>query len=459
MPRADLEHVLAHLASRFDAHVNDLRAFVGIPSVSTEPAHAGDVRRGAEWVADRLRRAGPLDVELVETPRHPAVLGRWDRAPGAPTVLVYGHLDVQPPDPVEAWRSPPFTLSERGGLWYARGVSDDKASMLIPILVADAFFAVGHPPVNLRFLFEAEEEIGSPNLPRIVHERADDLACDVVLSADGGMWRPDVPTLNVSARGMLALEVRVRGPAKDLHSGRHGGGVANPIHALAELIASLHAGGGVAVAGFYDGVARPSPGELAALDALAFDEQAYLAEIGAPGAHGEPGFGTLARQWLRPTLEVNGIGGGWQGAGIKTVLPAEAFAKITCRLVPGQDPDAVRGAVKAHLAAHAPPAVTVEVIAEAAGARAYRIDDDHAALVAASAVLEEVFGQSPIRVGLGGSVPICSTFRDALGADTLFFSFSVGDEDIHAPNEFYRPERFRLGLEAWARLWDRLAPR
>jgi acetylornithine deacetylase/succinyl-diaminopimelate desuccinylase-like protein len=288
----------------------ELAEFVAIPSVSTDPAHAGDVRRASEWVAMRLKQAGPIHVETWSTPRHPAVFGRWNGAPGAPTVLVYGHCDVQPADPIELWQSPPFTLTERDGRLYGRGVSDDKASMLIPILAAEACFANdATPPVNLRFLFEAEEEIGSPSLPALVREHHADLACDVALSADGGMWRPDRPSLNLSARGIAAMEFTVRGPEKDLHSGRHGGGVANPLHAAAVLVASLHdRDGRIAIDGFYDDVDAIEPAAARALAQLGFDENEYLAAVGASEPFGEPGFGTLARQWYRPTIEVNGSG-------------------------------------------------------------------------------------------------------------------------------------------------------
>lgn len=455
--RDDLSNVLAHLRTGLPGYREQLAEFVAIPTVSTDPAHAGDVRRGAEWVALRLQAAGPIRVEIVETGGHPAVLGRWDGAEGAPTFLVYGHLDVQPPDPLSAWASPPFELTEREGRWYARGVSDDKASMLIPILVAEAFFAHGAPPVNLRFLFEAEEEVGSPHLAGVIRERRDALACDGVLSADGGMWRADVPSLTTSARGMAALEIVARGPGKDLHSGRHGGAIRNPVQALAELLATLHEDGRVAVEGFYDGVVPPSEDALAELADLPFDEEAYLREIGAPAPYGEPGYPTLARLWHRPTLELSGIGGGYQGAGVKTVLPSCAFAKITCRLVTGQDPRRVTDAIRAHLEANRPDGVDLDVTVEAAGAPAYAIPRDHPLLHAATAVLTGVFGRPPVQVGMGASVPIVTDFRDALGAETLFFSFSTADEDIHAPNEFYRPERFTLGLEAWARLWARLA--
>lgn len=435
----------------------ELAEFVAIPSVSTDPAHAGDVRRAAEWVANRLRKAGPIEVEIWETPRHPAVFGRWNGAPGAPTVLVYGHLDVQPADPVDLWDSPPFSLTQRDGKLYGRGVSDDKASMLLPILAAEAFFlAREKPPVNLRFLFEAEEEIGSVDLPALVRSHRDELACRVVFSADGGMWRPEAPSITVGSRGLAALSFLVRGPAHDLHSGRHGGGVANPLHAAAELVASLHRSGKVAVEGFYADVEELDPALAHLLERLNFDEKKYLLAIGAPSSFGEPGYGTLARQWHRPTIEVNGFYGGYQGPGSKTVLPSEAHVKLTCRLVPNQNPRDTIAKVRRHLEQHCPPGVTLSIKEGHEGASAYRVSPDHPAIRAASETLAEVFGIPPEIVGMGGTVPIVTTFRDVLNIDTAFFSFSVADENIHAPNEFYRIERFRLGLRAWALLWRRL---
>lgn len=440
-------------------YLDELAEFVGIPSVSTDPAHAVDVVRASQWVRDRLANVGPIHVETWNTSRHPAVFGRWDGAPGAPTVLVYGHCDVQPADPIEAWHSPPFTLTERSGRLYGRGVSDDKASMLIPILAAEACFADGRrPPVNLRFLFEAEEEIGSPSLAGLVREHREELACDVALSADGGMWRADRPSLNLSARGILALEFTVRGPGKDLHSGRHGGGVANPLHAAAALVSSLHhADGRIAIDGFYDDVDPVEPAAAEALTRLSFDEAAYLSAVGAPAAFGEPGFGTLARQWYRPTIEVNGLYGGYQGPGSKTVLPSEAHVKITCRLVSHQQPDTVLAQVRRHLEHHCPAGVRLTFHDIEHGAEPYRVAANNRFIRAAAETLTEIFGTSPDLVGMGGSVPIVTTFRDILGADTVFFSFSVADEDIHAPNEFYRPERFRLGPKAWVKLWERIA--
>jgi len=455
-----MDPVLEVLADGERRYFDELAAFVAIPSVSTDPEHAGDVRRAAAWVEARLARAGrgAIEVEVWETPRHPAVFGRFDGAPGAPTVLVYGHMDVQPPDPLDAWLSPPFTLTERDGRLYGRGVSDDKASMLLPILAAEAFFAAGAaPPVNLRFLFEAEEEIGSPHLAGLVREHLSALACDLALSADGGMWRPEAPSITLGARGLAGLELTVRGPAKDLHSGRHGGAVANPLHAAAELVASLHDGGRVAVAGFYDDVEEADPALAAAAARLPFDEAAYLASVGAPAAFGEPGFGTLARRWTRPTLEVNGLYGGYQGPGSKTVLPSEAHVKITCRLVQAQDPADIVAKVRRHLESRCPAGVTLAFEEAAHGAVAYRVSSDSPAVRAAAETLEAVFGTPPEIVGIGGTVPITATFREALGVDTVFYSFSTADEDIHAPNEFYRPERFRAGLTAWVELWRRLA--
>ena len=449
-----MDAVLKTLADNEGRYLRELAEFVGIPSVSTDPAHAADVRRAADWVAERLRKAGPIEVETWETPRHPAVFGRWNGAPGARTVLVYGHVDVQPAEPINLWLSPPFVLTERNGRLYGRGVSDDKASMLQPILAAEAFFLSGEkPPVNLRFLFEAEEEIGSVDLPDLVRARRDALACDVVLSADGGMWRPEAPSITVSSRGLAALSFTVRGPRHDLHSGRHGGGVANPLHAAAELVASLHDDGRVAVEGFYDDVEEIEPALSKALERLTFDEKKYLAEIGAPIGFGERGYSMLARQWYRPTLEVNGFYGGYQGPGGKTVLPSDAHVKLTCRLVPNQRPNDIVAKVRRHLELRCPPGVNVTIEERHEGATAYRVSPDSPAVRAAAETLTEVFGMPPEIVGMGGTVPIVTTFRDVLGVDTVFFSFSTADENIHAPNEFYRPERFRLGLQAWARVW------
>ena len=450
------DEVLRHLRARHDEILGRLVEFAAIPSISTDPAHAADIDRAARWVAAELAAAGPLAVRTLPSGGYPIVYGEWLRATGRRTILVYGHYDVQPPDPIERWLSAPFTPTVRNGRLYARGVSDDKGPMLIPIAVAAAFFATaGRLPVNVKFLFEGEEEVGSRHLDRFVREHTDLLAADVVVSADGAMWRIDEPSLTVASRGLCGLEVTLTAAAKDLHSGRHGGGVANPLHAMAAVVASMHdADGRVAVAGFYDHVRELSTDERAALAALPFDENAYLAQIGAPAAFGEAGFTTLERQWTRPTLEVNGMWGGYQGPGQKTVIPSEAHAKITCRLVPDQSPEEVIEQVRRHLETHVPTGTRLWVTSVDHGSRAAHIRPDHFALKAAGAALYATCGVHPLVVRMGGTVPVAELFQRHLGIDTLFFSFSTADEDFHAPNEFFRLHRLAEGLEAWVHLWN-----
>ncbi|MHB1863902.1 MAG: dipeptidase [Gemmatimonadaceae bacterium] len=453
-----LDDVLTHLRSRHDAILAELVEFASIPSVSTDPAHAADMQAAARWVAGKLAAAGPFTVRTIATLGNPIVYAEWLGAPGKPTVLVYGHYDVQPEDPIEKWHSPPFTPTVRDGRLYARGVSDDKGPMLIPIAVARSFFAVaGALPVNVKCMFEGEEEVGSPSLDAFIRDNQALLAAHVVLSADGAMWRIDEPSLTVASRGLAGLELTLTAASKDLHSGRHGGGVANPLHALAQLIAGLHEPNGrVAVAGFYDEVRELTTAERAEIAALPFDEARYLAQVGAPSAFGEPGYTTLERQWTRPTLEVNGMWGGYQGPGGKTVIPSEAHAKITCRLVPDQDPDAIVALVTRHLQSHVPPGTRLAVSPGDHGARAAHIATDHFALRAADAALRAVYGVKPLVVRMGGTVPISELFQRHMGLGTVFFSFSTADEDYHAPNEFFRVHRLHEGLQAWARIWDLL---
>jgi len=304
-------------------------------------------------------------------------------------------------------------------------------------------------------MFEGEEEIGSPSLDAFIRDNAELLAADVVLSADGAMWRIDEPSLTVASRGLAGLELTITGASKDLHSGRHGGGVANPLHAMARLIASLHeASGRVAVAGFYDDVRELTQAERDDIAALPFDEARYLAQVGAPSAFGEPGYTTLERQWTRPTLEINGMWGGYEGPGQKTVTPSEAHAKITCRLVPDQDPVQVMALVARHLEAHVPAGTRLSISPADHGARAAHIAVDHFALRAADAALRAVYGVRPLIVRMGGTVPIAELFQRHMQLDTVFFSFSTADEDYHAPNEFFRVHRLHEGLEAWARYWE-----
>jgi len=451
-----IDKVLEILTARHDVILRELIEFASIPSVSTDPAHAADVLRAAEFVASRLTSAGPLSVRTIPTAGNPVVYAEWLGAPGKLTVLVYGHYDVQPPEPLEKWQSPPFTPTERDGRIYARGISDDKGPMLIPIKVARAFFAANAAlPINVKFIFEGEEEIGSPNLESFIAAHRELLAADLVISADGAMWRINEPSLTVANRGMAGLEVTLSAASKDLHSGRHGGSVANPLHAMAELIASLHdANGRVTVAGFYDRVRELSAAERADIAALPFNEQAYLDQVGAPSAVGEAGYTTLERQWTRPTLELNGMWGGYQGPGSKTVIPSEAHAKITCRLVLDQDPDEIVALVTRHLEAHVPPGTRLHVGPLNHGTRAASIDPEHFALKGAAAALQAVYGVAPLVVRMGGTVPVAELFQRLMGLDTVYFSFSTADEDYHAPNEFFRVHRLHEGLEAWARYWE-----
>jgi len=454
----DLARVLARLEKGHDRILAELVEFASIPSVSTEPAHAADVHAAAAWVAAKLSAAGPFTVRTMPTAGASVVYAEWLGAAGAPTALIYGHYDVQPEDPVEKWHSPPFTPTLRDGRLYARGVSDDKGPLLIPIKVAEAFFGEQRRlPINVKFIIEGEEEIGSKHLEGFIAQHTDLLKADVVISADGAMWRISEPSLVVGNRGLCSLEFMVQGPAKDLHSGRHGGSVANPLHAIARLIASLHQPDGrVAVAGFYDRVRALSAAERAEIAASPFDEAAYLTQVGAAAAFGEPGYTTLERQWTRPTLEVNGMWGGYQGPGGKTIVPSEARAKITCRIVPDQDPNEVVELVARHLERHVPPGARLTITPGEDRARSASIARNHPVLKTAEAALQDTYGVAPLIVRMGGTVPVAEIFQRLLGLDTVYFSFSTGDEDFHAPNEFFRVHRLYEGLAAWARLWERL---
>jgi acetylornithine deacetylase/succinyl-diaminopimelate desuccinylase-like protein len=442
-----------------DRIVEELLEFLRIPSVSTDPAQRAQVEAAASWVASRLRHAGPLRVELFDTAGHPVVYAEWLGAPGKPTLLVYGHYDVQPPDPLDHWHAPPFEPEIQGDRIYARGVSDDKGPMFIPIKVAEAYFSTrGALPVNLKFLFEGEEEIGSPSLDAFISEHPELLRADYALSADGAMWRIDHPSVITGSRGLVALNLDVRGPAKDLHSGRHGGAVQNPLHALAELLASLHyPDGRVAVDGFYDAIPDPTEAERAEIAALDFDDETYRSSVGVSTLFGEQGYTTLERQWIRPTLELNGLSGGYEGEGGKTVIPTSAHAKISCRLVPNQRPQEIADLVRRHLLEHLPPGIETHITERPGGSSAYRIPTDHPGLLIARKVLQGLYGQDPASVLIGGTLPVSEIFSRVLGIDTVYFSFSTADEDFHSPNEFFRLSRFRDGLRAWTDYWEMAA--
>jgi acetylornithine deacetylase/succinyl-diaminopimelate desuccinylase-like protein len=429
-------------------YLPELAQFVAIPSVSRD-SHRQDMLAAAQWLAGQLAFA---NGRLAETDGNPVVVGEWLGAPGAPTVLVYGHYDVQPTGSLEEWHTPPFALTVADGRAYGRGATDDKGPILVVLKAAQAYLEqFGGLPLNIKFLFEGEEEIGSPNLPAFLRQHAEQFAADLVISADGAQWRPTEPSLSVASKGLVSLDIAVTGAARDLHSGRYGGTVQNPVHALARLLGGLHtADGRVAVPGFYDGVAELTPAQRAEIAAVDFDDDAYAAELGVPGLHGEPGYSTLERLWMRPTLEINGITGG----GPYTVIPHVASAHVTCRVVPGQRPAAVLDAIRAHLAGAATPGVRVEVIAEKGGAAAYTIDPGHPAIAAARAALGTVYpDQEVILARIGGTLPATVLFEEVLDAKTLFFSFSIADEMLHAPNEYIRIHRLGEGMRAWSELW------
>jgi len=434
------------------AYLAELAEFVAVPSISRD-ASSATMLAAAQWLAGQLTLAGG---RVVPSEGHPAVMGEWLGAPGAPTVLVYGHYDVQPTGSEAEWLTPPFELTVDGDVVRGRGASDDKGPVYIVLKTAQAFWAQeGRLPLNVKFLFEGEEEIGSPHLPDFLAAHAAELAADLVISADGAMWRPDEPSVAVKSKGLVAVDIIVEGASTDLHSGRYGGTVANPLHALADILASLHRPDGkVAVAGFYDGIAELTPRRRRELADIDFDVTRYLADLGLTEPHGEPGFTTLERLWERPTLEVNGVHGG----GKYTVIPHVAVANVSCRLVPGQDPDAVLEAVTAHVAARPAPGVRVQVHAEDSGVPAYTIPADHPAIRAATAALEAVYpGQKVLQAAIPGTLPAAALFEQLLGLKTLFFSFSTADEKLHAPNEYLRIRRLREGMRAWEHLWRQLA--
>ena len=423
------------------------------PSVSTDRAYRDGMAGARALLLARLREAGFEGVQTLAAGGHPALYGQWCHAPDRPTFLVYGHYDVQPPDPLDRWHSPAFEPEVRDGRLYGRGVSDDKGPLSIALETLTAFLALeGRLPVNVKLLLEGEEEVGSATLPAIFAKYPELLAADAVLSADGARWRADLPTVTVGCRGDVGMEFHLRSARKDLHSGRYGGAVANALHVLAGLLACLHdAAGGVAVADFYAGVSEPDPSERARLAMIPFDEQGFIADLDGV-ALGEPGYTTLERLWLRPTLEINGVSGGYGGEGAKTVIPCEASAKLTARLVPGQEPAAVLVAVEAHLRRHCPAGVGLEFFRNHGGSRAYEVAGEHPLLGATETVLTGVLGRKPLRVKMGATLPMADIVAATLGIHTVMFSFSTADEDFHAPNEFFRLSALEEGLRAWVRL-------
>ncbi len=453
----DLDDYCAANQPRF---VDELIEFLRIPSISAQPEHAADVRRNAEHLAGAARAAGFTTVDVVETEGHPAVYAERMVDPALPTVLVYGHHDVQPVDPLEEWVSPPFEPAVRDGRLYARGAVDDKGQVHMHLKAVEAHLRTrGELPVNLRLLVEGEEESGSVHFEELVAGLGERLTADVAVISDTGIFARGVPSLTVGLRGLAGVEVEVRGPSLDLHSGMFGGAVQNPVEALARMLASLKdpATGRVTVPGFYDDVVEPSAAEREGYRSLPFDEDAFRATAGGiPATAGEEGWSVLERRWVRPTLEINGIWGGYQGAGGKTIVPAHAGAKITCRLVPEQRPDVIADLVASALLAATPAGVTTEVDARGGG-RPVITPADHPAVRAASRAMGAVFGVEPVIIREGGSIPPVEVFQRVLGMQSVLVGTGLPDDQIHAPNEKFDLDHYAMGIRVLARLWDEIA--
>ncbi len=437
--------------SRFRAELDD---FLRIPSISTDPHHARQVRECAAWVATHLADAGIPDTEVVETEGHPIVLGRRHVADDAPTVLVYGHYDVQPSEPDDLWTTPPFEPTVRDGRLYARGSVDDKGQVHMHVKALETRLANGaEVPVNLKLLIEGEEEIGSRSLDAYVRANAESLSCDAILISDTSMFSPELPCITAGLRGIMYMEINVRGPAGDLHSGSYGGAVVNPANALAEIVAGLKdEEGRVTVPGFYGPVRPITEQERADLARLPLDEEAFQQSIGAPALDGEAGFSTLERLWYRPTLDVNGLLSGFTGKGSKTVLPSKAMAKVSMRLVPDQSPERVAEAFERRVQELAPAGVSVEVTRFHGGAP-WVADTAHPVFDAAREALETAFGTAPVFIREGGSIPIVSMFEETFRAPVVLVGFALPGCNAHAPDEWLDLGVYRRGIQALAHLY------
>ena len=451
---------LAHLAATRDLQLSRLDELLRIPSISADPDRRGDVRNAAEWVRDELLAMGFERADVRESEGQPGVIGEWRGAgPDQPTVLIYAHFDVQPVDPLGEWETPPFAPTIHDGRLFARGASDDKGQLLIHLSALRSLFeTAGRLPLNVRVFFEGEEEIGSPNLDAFLDANRDDLRADVAVVSDGSMFAEGVPSVGYGVRGLMYLEVTVTGPRHDLHSGIYGGGAPNPANALARMLAALHDDSGrVAVPGFYDRVRPLSADERGRLAALQFDETAFRATVGARDlAAGEAGFSLVERLWTRPTLDINGISGGFAGEGAKTIIPGVARAKLSCRLVPDQDPDEIASLVEAAIRAAAPASVGVEV-AVLSHAPPAVVSLDHPAVATAAAALEAAWGRPPVYQRGGGTIPAVGGFSARLGIPTLMLGFGLPTANTHAPNEWFLLDNFARGTDAVVRLLYGLA--
>ncbi|AMV37992.1 dipeptidase [Planctomyces sp. SH-PL62] len=452
-----LDRVDAYIESHAKEFEEQLKALIRIPSVSAQPDHDPDTRRAAEFIRDDLVAMG-LDARILDTERHPIVYAERLAAPGKPTVLIYGHYDVQPPEPLEPWLSPPFEPTVRDGNLYARGATDDKGQMFTHLKAVEAWLkTTGDLPVNVKILIEGEEEIGGVNLERYVAENPEKLACDYAVISDTSQFAPGRPAITYGLKGLAYFELHVQGATRDLHSGTFGGAVANPLNALATILDGLKGPDGrIRVEGFYDAVKPLEAWEREAFGKLPFSEEEFRADLGVAELFGEEGYSTLERKWARPTCDVHGLWGGYSGPGPKTVLPCKAGAKFSFRLVPDQDPAEVEALVRKHIEANTPPGVTVELISHQ-GSPAVLVDVDSPGFRAAAKAVETGFGVAPVFIREGGSIPVVGLFKRHLKVDTLLLGWGQNDDNLHGPNEKFSLADFHRGIKASAHLLDELS--
>jgi acetylornithine deacetylase/succinyl-diaminopimelate desuccinylase-like protein len=439
-----------------DRFLEELKEFIRIPSISTLPENRADIERAAQFVAGSLKAAGMENIEIIRTDKHPLVYADWLHAPGKPTVLCYGHYDVQPADPLEEWKSPPFEPTVRDGNLYARGAVDDKGQLYMHIKAIEALRAVhGAPPLNLKFIVEGEEEVGGASISKFVAENPARLKADIALVSDTALYAEGMPTLCIGLRGLVYTEVEAIGPSRDLHSGLYGGAAPNPLFGLIELLAKAKdAEGHIQVPGMYDEVAAPAPAEKASWDSLPFSEREFLEkEVGSTVLTGEPGYSVFERIWARPTMEVHGIGGGFTGAGAKTVIPAKATAKVSFRLVPNQTPEKIIAAWKEFVAKNTPAGIqtTVKVLSFAP---AVMVNPEHPAIDIAARAFAAVLDRPTVFIRSGGSIPIVGEFAKHLGIPSVLLGLGLPDDGLHSPNEKFKVDNFYLGIMTVARFFE-----
>ncbi len=453
-----MKEVINFIESNNERYIGELKEFLRIPSISTLKDHKKDMMKGAKFVADKLKNAGMKNVKIIKTKGHPLVYADWLQAKGKPTVLIYGHYDVQPVDPIELWDTPPFEPTIRNGKIYARGATDDKGQMYMHIKSVEAFMkTVGKLPLNVKFIIEGEEEIGSDNLEEFVGKNKKLLKCDSVLISDTALYGPGIPTITYGLRGLSYMEVEVTGPNRDLHSGTFGGAVANPINVLAEMIAKLmDKNGKIKIPGFYDDVMKLTKLERDNFKRLKFSERKFAKELGVRELKGEKGFTTLERIWARPTLDCNGIIGGFTDKGAKTVLPSKALAKISMRLVPNQDPKKIAKLFTKYINEIAPRSVRVKV-SDLHGAYPIVTPLNDKAAKAGAAAMSKAFGKKTVFMREGGSIPIVTTFAQKLKASPVLMGLGLNTEDLHSPNEHFDLNHFRLGIISSAYFFDEFA--